>query len=436
MEHKFSHQQKFQHKMSLTPQMRQSLNMLGMSVSDLAEYIDFAVTQNPFLQKLIDNSRKDRYAKNSSRARDNPSYDNEKTVKDHENPRLLLLSQVKMAGISEKEQEIAEYLIFEMDDNGYIKSDAEETAESLGVTVDEVSKCLSMIQSMEPAGIGACDIVECLQLQLERKGKKDSLEYNIVSSFLSEVAQDNIEKIAKSVKADKHKIKEAVNAIKKLNPRPASTILGKEPDKVIPELIARVDRNKVRIEINRGALPGLKLYNPYESDLGIIQDPEARKFLKENMESAKAIIDNIKRREETVCKVADYILGFQKNALCDCNSHIRSPTIKDVAKAVKFHPSTISRTVSNKYVQINDRVVTLGSLLSHGIKRENGDVASKTSVKEKIRDIIGGEDKASPLSDEKISIILRREGIILKRRTLAKYRESLRILPARLRKKI
>jgi RNA polymerase sigma-54 factor len=422
--------------MSLTPQMRQSLNMLGMSVSDLAEYIEFAVTQNPFLQKLIDSAHSSHNQKNNSTSYNDTENDYERTIKDTENPRLSLLSQIKMAGISEKEQEISEYLIFEMDESGYIKVGVEEAAEDLGVAKKDVLKCLSIIQSMEPAGIGAQDITECLQLQLKRQDKEDSLEYQIVSSFLGEVAQDNIEKIAKSIKADKKQIKDAVNAIKKLNPRPASTILSKESNKVIPELLAKVERNKVRIEINRGALPGLKLYNPYENDLGIIRDPEARKFLKDNMGAAKTLIDSIKRREETVCKVADYILEFQKDAIADGKGDIRSLTINDVAKAVKFHPSTISRTVSNKYVQINDKVITLGSLLSHGIKNQNGEMESKTAVKKRIEELIKHEDTVSPLSDSDICEKLKIQGMDINRRTVAKYRQSIRILPSYLRKKV
>lgn len=436
MKNKLSQNQKFLQKMALTPQMRQSLNILGMSINDLAEYVDFAVSQNPFLQKLIDQTSRDRHKKDHISHSLEPSQGYEKTLKQDENPRLSLLSQVKLAGITDDELEIAEYLIYEMDDNGYIDIDIEEAAGDLGVDAEEIHKCLSHIKSMEPAGIGACDIRECLKLQLERQGKKDSLEYRIVSSFLNEVAQENIEKIVNTLKADKPKVKEAVSAIKKLNPRPASTILARESERVIPELVVSLKNNKVRLELNRGSVPGLKLYNPYEKDFDIIKDPEARNFMRENMNAARGLIDNLKRREDTMCKVADYILNFQRDALADGAFHIKSLTIKDVAHATNFHQSTISRAVSNKYIKVNDKVMSLDTLLSHGIKKANGELTSKTSVKKSIEALVKNEDSSRPVNDSEICRRLKEEGINISRRTVAKYRSSLRILPAHLRKKV
>lgn len=436
MVYKFSHQQKFQHKMTLTPQMRQSINLLGMSIGDLNEYIDFAMTQNPFLQKLVEDRDRRRTSHNNSPSTPVAPESSASDLRDTENPRLKLLSQIQMSGASDKDREIAEYLVFEMDENGYIKTEAEEAAEDLGVSRRDVARVISMIQEMDPAGIGARDITECLQIQLRRAGKEDSLAYEIVSQYLGEVAQDNIEKIARSVKADRSKVREAVTAIKKLNPRPASTILAKEADKVIPELMAKVDRGAVRIEVNRGAMPGLKLYNPYENNLDIIKDAEARQFLKDNMGSAKSLIDSLKRREETICKVADHILSYQKDAISLGKGEIRSLTIRDIAKAVKLHPSTISRTVSKKFVQINGKVVKLDSLLSHGIKNSGPEAESKTAVKKRIEAIVKREDPSSPLSDADICRILKGEhAISLNRRTLTKYRQSMRILPSHLRRK-
>ncbi len=436
MKNKLSQNQKFLQKMSLTPQMRQSLNILGMSINDLAEYVDFALSQNPFLQKLMDQKSRDSHKKDLVSHSIEPSQGYEKTLRHDENPRLSLLSQIKLSGLTDNDLEIAEYLIYEMDDNGYIAIDIEEAAGDLGVDAEEIHECLSRIKSMEPAGIGARDIKECLKLQLERQGKKDSLEYRIVSSFLNEVAQENIEKIVNTLKADRSRVKEAVSVIKKLNPRPASTILAKESESVIPELIVSLKNKKVRLELNRGSVPGLKLYNPYEKDFDIIKDPEARNFMRENMNAAKGLIDNLKRREDTMCKVADYILNFQRDALADGACHIKSLTIKDVAYATNFHQSTISRTVSNKYIKVNDKVMPLDTMLSHGIKKANGELTSKTSVKKSIEALVKNEDCSRPANDSEICRRLKEEGINISRRTVAKYRSSLRILPTHLRKKI
>ncbi len=435
MQNKFSHQMKFMQKMALSPQMRQSINMLGMSATDLAEYIEFAATQNPFLQKILENKAADRYNNRAALPANESSYENENKLKDEENPRFSLLSQVKMTDISDELLEIAEYLIFEMDDNGYITVEAEEAARDLSVDLEKVEECLETIQGLEPAGIGAADITECLQLQLKRKGMERSLEYKIVSSFLAEVAREDIDRVAIALKADKEAVKRAIATIKKMNPRPASTILSKSSEKVIPELIAKFEKNKVRLELNRGTVPGLKLYNPYENDFNVIKDPEARKFMKENINAAKTLIDNLKRREDTVCKVANYILHFQRDNLTKDKHDIKTLTIKDIAKATNFHPSTISRTISHKYIKVNDKVISLKSLMSHGMKKENGEIHSKTAIKASIEALVRAEDTTRPMTDDLICEKLKNEGILLQRRTIAKYRQSLRILPAYLRKK-
>ncbi len=436
MEHKLSHTQRLLQRMSLTPQMRQSIQLLGMSVKDLSEYIDAAITQNPFLQKLMDKKRADSYSKSHAYPIDDGISDKYSSRSQQKvDPRMTLVSQLRMLGLKDKSLEIAEYLIYEMDDNGYITIDPEEAASDLSASQEEVRECLEVIQSMEPPGIGAHDMRECLQLQLERAHKKDSLEYEIVSSFLNELAKDDIEKISKGLKVDKDKIRVAINNIKKLNPRPASSLLKKEADYVMPELVAHVENKGVRLEINRGALPQLKLYNPYEKDLDIIKDPEARTFLKENMDAAKGLIDNLKRREETVCKVASFILSFQLGALSKGGQDLKSLTIGEVAKALDFHPSTISRAVSHKYVEIDGKVACLKDFLSHSIEKANGETTSKDAVKKKIATLVKEEDTRRPLSDKEIFENLEREGITIKRRTVAKYRDSLRILPTYLRKR-
>ena len=410
--------------------------MLGMSVTDLVEYIEFAATQNPFLQKILENKAIDKYNNRAALPANESPYEHENKPKNEENPRFSLLSQIKMTDISDELLEIAEYLIFEMDDNGYISVEPEEAARDLGVSVEDVQECLEAIQGLEPAGIGAADITECLQLQLKRKGMERSLEYKIVSSYLAEVAREDTERIAKALNADKEAVKRAVAIIKKLNPRPASTVLSRGSERVIPELMARFEKNKVRLELNRGAIPGLKLYNPYENDFNVIKDPQARQFMKENINAAKTLIDNLKRREDTVCKVANYILSFQRDNLTKAKHDIKTLTIKDVAKAVKFHPSTISRAISHKYIQVNDKVISLNSLMSHGMKKENGEIQSKTAIKTRIEALVKSEDSSCPLTDDAIVDRLRIGGIILSRRTVAKYRLALRILPAYLRKKI
>lgn len=438
MKNKYLQVQKLLQRMALTPKMKHSIQMLGMSVGELNDYIDSAVASNPCLEKKIDKDFMKKYGKGKQFEPGSAvSYEYKDAIKSPEekDPRETLLSQVRMLNLDKEELEIAEYLIYEIDENGYIKPDAEDVAGDLTADVETVQEVLEIVQSLDPPGIGAHDIRECLQLQLKRLGKEDSLEYTIVTDFISDLAINDIPKIAKSLDIDKERVRRAVDNIKALNPRPGSTLLSKTAERVIPDLIATVKNKKVRLELNRETISHLRLYNPYEDKLDIIKDPEAKKFLKENMEAAKHLIDNIKRREETMCRVADYILNIQREAFANDDNDIKTLTISDIAKALDLHPSTISRTVSNKFVQINDKVVPLKSFLSHGMTKENGEITSKASIKNRIRELVKNEERAKPLSDKAIKERLEQEGIRIQRRTVAKYRESLHILPAHLRKK-
>ena len=437
MEHKLSHQQRLLQKMSLTPQMRQSIQLLGMSQQDLSEYIDSAVSANPFLKKVTEMKHSKTYQNPSSFTYTRDAYtDSSQRTQEETNPRLNLVSQMRLRTEDDNLMKIAEYLIFEMDDNGYLTIDEEEAARDLSADVGEVEKSISLIQSMEPAGIGSRDIRECLQIQLERSGKKDSLEYRIVDDYLPEVAKEDVQKISKALKAEALLVREAIKNIKKLNPRPAANILSVKPEQVTPDLIVHIEKSKVRLELNRGALPQLKLYNPYEKDMDIIKDADARKFMQENMDAAKGLMDNLKRREETICRVAEYIVSYQRDALLKDGHDIRTLTIKKIAEALDFHPSTISRAVSNKYIQVNDKAISLTGLLSHGIKKENGEIESKTAVKNRIKELVKNEDISRPLIDTEIQKRLELGGIKIARRTIVKYRKALRVLPAYLRKKV
>ena len=432
MKHKMSQHQRMMYRMALTPTMRQSLQLLSMPTKDLIEYIDSVVASNPFLQKILHSLHSKPYAHPGG------GIGSPIIVESKENPRDGLVAQLRMAGVEGKPLEIAEYLIYEMDENGYIAADWEEVGRELAVDAEEVRKAVLAIQDLEPAGIGACDVQECLQIQLRRAGKEGGLEYKIVADCMNELARNDARAAAEALGVDAAEAQKAINNIKKLNPRPASTILAREPGLVIPDMIATFKNKKVYLELNKEWMPRLKLYNPYEDKLEIVKDAEVKKFMKENMNGARHLIDNIKRREDTMCRVADYILKFQKDALAN-GAHsikdIKKLTINDVAAALKLHPSTISRTVSNKYVLVAGETIPLKNLLSHGIKKENGETTSKTSVKDRIREIIKNEDGSKPLSDSKIQSLLEQEGIKIQRRTIAKYRDHLRLLPSSLRRR-
>jgi len=411
------------------------MQILGMSTKELNEFIDSLLEKNPFLKKQFTNPS---YERQRTQSHDNEAYEDyiNNRLASEESPRDRLLSQLKIHGLNKEALEIAEYLISEMDDSGYIRIDMEEAAEDLGVTPEALEKVILTIQEMEPAGIGARDLRECLEIQLVRSGKEGSLEYAIVSGYMNELAKNDIKNIAGALNVNERQAAAAIENIKKLEPRPASSILAKSADPITPDLIVRGSAKDVFLELNRETVPQLRLYNPYENKLEVIKDPQAKEFLRQNMTAAKGLIDNLKRREETMCRVTDYIVRFQKGPLFEGSAGgIKSLTMNKVAEDLNMHLSTISRAVSNKFIQIDDKVMPLKSLLSHAITKENGETTSKASVKARIKELIGAEDKKRPLSDDDTRKKLQLEGIVLSRRTITKYRESLKILPTYLRRK-
>jgi len=406
-----------------------------MSVTDLNEYIDTVLSTNPLLEKKTEEKT---YKTALNVPRKSPALKELRDELDLEQeitPQQSLLFQIQTLGLNAKDMEIAEYLVYEINQDGYIKVGSEEAAEDLYASAEDIERIVDVIQTLDPPGIGARDIRECLLLQLERQHKKDTLEYRIVSEFLSYMAINDTLSISRALKTEKDRILEAVNVIKSLNPRPGSTVMARDTQPVIPDLIANVTDKSIRLEINRGSVPSLRLYNPYASELDIVKDPEAKEFLKKNTKAANQLLDNIKRREDTMCRVAYHMLKVQQDHIEKDKSHFRILTMKELSEALDMHPSTISRTVSNKYIQLNDKVIPLRNLLSHGVKTHTGEHTSKTYIKDMILKLVKNENKARPLSDSAITSGLDNMGVNIKRRTVAKYRESLKILPGHLRKK-
>ncbi len=417
--------------MVMTPQMRQAIKILGMSTTDLHEFVDAALSQNPCLEKILQKSRAPHA---SSPSRDTFEYHAE-AHRDKENPRDALISQLRMMGIDDDLLKIAEYLIYELDNNGYLTVSRHDVAEELSVPDDEVECALSLIQKLDPPGIGARDTAECLALQLARMGKGDSLESLIVNRFLTEVAREDYDTIAEALNTTVKEVRKAVTGIKKLQPRPAVNLFSNAAEWVKPDMIATTGQDGIVLEINKDWLPRLRLYNPYENKLDIVKDDKARAFLKENMNAAQELIDTLKRREETMCRVAEYILSYHRKEITDKNGELKGLSSKDIATALNLHVTTINRTIAHKYIQLDDKVVPLRSFISKAIMKANGESTSSIAIKKKIADLVKKENPQKPLSDKTIQKALAKDGIDIKRRTVAKYRNSLKILPTHLRKK-
>jgi RNA polymerase sigma-54 factor len=429
MSAKLSQQHRFLQKLALTPQMKQAIRILNLSTQDLHKFVDEIIQENPFVEKNKIKAKKSDYK--AGVAPDDISFDR----KAEENIRDRILSAVRSGDLNQEQIKIAEYMIYEIDDNGYISYDENEICEKFDCEKETIEKVIEAIQAQDPPGIGARDIRECLLIQLRRKSMEQSTEYSIVDGYLDLVAKNDVTTLAKQIDKDEDAITKALKTIKKLNPRPCADIFAKQTEYVVPDLISTVNQSKISLKLNRDWLPHLSLYNPYENNNEISDDPESQKFIKESFNDAKTLLYDLERRENTIYSIGKYIVGRQKKYLCGKIKDIEILTIKEISEKLKLHPSTVSRALNNKYIEINGKTISLSSLLSQPITKTNGETTSKLSVKRKISEIIKSEKPESPYTDEKIKDMLLKEGLSINRRTVAKYRTAMRILPTHLRRK-
>lgn len=366
-----------------------------------------------------------------------------------------LMSQISTVVLSEEDRKIAEYLIGNIDEDGYIRRElraiVDDLAFSEGVFVEEehLEQVLGKIQDLDPAGVGARDLQECLQLQLLRRKQSPDVQLagRIVGSYFDDFIKKHYKKLMDRLDVDEDQLRAALEEIQHLNPKPgnSSSATARSVQEVIPDFTITVQDGELELSLNARNAPELNVSREYKEMLDSYKksqeksksQKEAVMFVKQKLDGAKWFIEAIRQRQQTLLLTMGAIMNFQKDYfLTGDERQLRPMILKDIADEIDMDISTVSRVASNKYVSTPYGTFLIKEFFSESMKNESGDDVSTREIKKILEDSVGDEDKRQPLTDEKLARLLKEKGYPIARRTVAKYREQLDIPVARLRKEL
>ncbi len=348
-----------------------------------------------------------------------------------------LMWQLRLSSLSEADQRIGATIIYNLNDDGYLETPVDELVAQLDVQPAEVERVLKRVQQFDPPGAGARDLRECLFLQLKNLGMEESLAARIVTNHLELLEKRRYGEIAKALGVSTEIVSHAAKVISLLEPKPGRDYGGDEPVYVIPDVFIHKMGDEYVVTLNQSALPRLRLAGYYQRVMNDGQvGAETREYLQERLRSARWLVKSIYQRQQTIYKVACSIVKFQRAFFDHGVSHLKPLVLKDVAEDIGMHESTISRATANKYAHTPQGIFELKFFFTSAVKAANGEDVSAETVKERIRAMVAAEEASNPLSDQAIAEMLRRENINIARRTVAKYRQALGILPSASRKRV
>ena len=367
-----------------------------------------------------------------------------------------LTTQLHMRKLNENQFIIADTLVGNLDESGYLNREIEAIVDDLAfsynitTTEEEVIGILQMIQEMDPAGVGARDLRECLLLQIDRKQDGDISRYTakkILEDHFEEFTKKHYKKIMKKLEINDDDLKDAIEEIVKLNPKPGGSMkeAAGNYQQIVPDFEITENEGKLTLTINGRNAPELKVSRTYKNMLKAYaegakstkSDKEALTFIKQKLDGAKWFIDAIKQRQNTLLLTMDAIMNYQKEYfLTGDETKLRPMILKDIAEIVNLDISTISRVANSKHVQTEQGIIKLKYFFSESLSTSSGEEVSTREVKKILSEAVDNESKRKPLTDEKLALLLKEKGYNIARRTVAKYREQLHIPVARLRKEL
>ncbi len=349
-----------------------------------------------------------------------------------------LLSQLHMTELSEKEIMIGEYIIWNINEVGYLNFPLDLIATNLDVTIEEVEKVLQIIQKFDPPGIAARDLQECLLIQLLESPEPNELAITVVRDHFDDFKNKRFEKIAKKIAISIEEFKAVLNIITKLNPKPGEGYHTIYDTSITPDVIVQKEDDEFKVILNDWTIPHLRINNSYKKLLLDKKNTpkKTKEFIKNRLESARWLINSIHQRRITILKVVEAIVRRQREFFDRGSMYLKPMILKDIADEIGMDISTVSRVTNGKYVQTDYGVYELKHFFSEKIKRDDGEDVSNKEIKNRIREIIEKENPKKPYNDQKIVEMLQREGFNIARRTVAKYREQMMIPVSRLRRKI
>ncbi|MFQ5906144.1 MAG: RNA polymerase factor sigma-54 [bacterium] len=445
-------------RLQLSPQLIELLKLLQLPRLELEQLIRTELEQNPLLEEIESDEDETESSEEESEPADefewaeylqddlDPSYKPDRRRTEDFTQQIpavpaslrdYLMTQVHLRGNSDEQILIGEYIVDSLDDDGYLRSvTVEEIAEALDVELESVESALALVQSLDPPGVGARNLKECLLIQLRGRGKKDGIEVKIVNEHLNDLKNKRYQAITRSLKITEKTLQKAVDVISSLQPRPGSGAWGSEVRYVTPDVLIERAEDEYRVFLNETNIPHLRVSKSYKDVLANLRgrSKKEKEFVRKRLASARFLINGLDERRRTIMKVMSFIAENQRNFLEKGVSQLKPMTLRVVADALGIHESTVSRVIRGKYVQTPQGVFNLKFFFSAAIRSDHSEDVSARSIRARIAELIRNEDKKKTLSDKKIAEILSREGFEVARRTVGKYREEMRILPSKMRR--
>ena len=346
-----------------------------------------------------------------------------------------LIEQVRHSEIPVEMLQVAELIIGNIDERGYLTAKPEELTFSTGVPTDQIVSVLKIIQTFEPAGVGARDLRECLMIQLERANETDSYEYAMLRDHMDALGKRRFPEIARHLDISAAEAQEAAGRIAQLDPRPGSAFTDDGNQYVVAEITVERDGDNFVISSNSEFLPHLRISNTYKDLLSRVEtSPEDREYIRDKIKAGKFLIKSLHQRQSTILNIANEIVKRQHDFFDKGVAHLKPMTMAQIAEVVGVHETTVSRAVSGKYMRSPQGIFEMKYFFTTGVATSSGENMSNTSVKNILSELIQGENRTSPLSDEELVARLKAQGIMIARRTVAKYRAELGVLPSHLRR--
>ncbi len=442
---------------TLSPQMQQSLQILQAPLMELRQLVAAELEVNPTLEEEsregaaeaenqglqkpeLSDQWNEYYAQRAAsepwtadaQARRQHFFDSQTkpaTLQQH------LLDQVSGSEMTARQRGIALVIIGNIDDRGYLRATVAEIASSAGCLEDEAEKVIEMVQGFEPAGVAARDLAECLLIQLRRSGRQYSLESRIVQHHLEELSRRKLPEIARQCHVSLRDVQNAAEAIARLEPRPGRPFSAEDEQTILPDVVVERDEDGYTVSLNDDEVPSLRIGDGYKDMLSQSSaDREVRDYLREKIRGGRFFIRCVQQRQHTLLNIAREIVERQRDFFDHGPAHLRPMTMSKVAQAVGVHETTVSRAVSGKYMATPRGLFELKYFFTSGYTTDDGESVSNESVRQAIAEIVRNEDSRQPLSDQNIVMMLSERGLPIARRTVAKYREQLGLLPSHLRK--
>src|SRR6266568_2737647 len=455
----------------LSPQLQQSLLILQTPLLELRNLVQQEMETNPVLEELPEDSGANERSEAEASADENFKNEFEKLASLDEEWRdymaqsassgadgfrssgeakdkrqfffdsiavqETLLGQLNQTALNASDRKAAELIVGNIDDKGFLQSAPEEMALNSGIPEEDFVKMLALIQGFHPPGVGARDLRECLLIQLRREGKENSLEYKIVSEHMEDLGRRRFPEIARRMGISVEDVQNAADNIGRLNPRPGQVFAAAPQNYVLPDVIVEKVDGEYQIAFNNEQIPHLRISNLYKDIIasGDAQSSDVKDYIRDKIRSGKFLIRSIHQRQQTIMNIAQQIVSRQRDFLEHGPSHLKPMTMAEIAEVVGVHETTVSRAVSGKYMATPQGVFEMKYFFTGGYHTATGESLSNVSVKQAILDLVKHESGSAPLSDHEIVEILSERGIPIARRTVAKYRTELNILPSHMRRK-